>query len=70
LSGFIKDIGLAQTSVFGCVIVMLSWLGVNLLGVGLHSYGFTSGLAYALLTYAIIEILFILVSSIYLKKKG
>ena len=27
------------------VIVALSWFGVNLLGVGLHSYGFTSGLA-------------------------
>jgi cytochrome c-type biogenesis protein CcsB len=70
LSGFIKDIGLAQTSVFGCIVVMLSWLGVNLLGVGLHSYGFTSGLAYALLAYTLIEILFILVSSIYFNKKS
>lgn len=27
------------------VVVALSWFGVNLLGVGLHSYGFTTGLA-------------------------
>jgi ABC-type transport system involved in cytochrome c biogenesis permease subunit len=67
LSGFIKDIGLAQTSVFGCIIVMLSWLGVNLLGVGLHSYGFTSGLAYSLLAYAVIEVLFVLITSFILK---
>ena len=27
------------------IVVAFSWLGVNLLGVGLHSYGFTGGLA-------------------------
>ena len=59
LSGFIKDIGLALASVFGCIVVMLSWLGVNLLGVGLHSYGFTSGLFYALLSYCLFELAFI-----------
>jgi ABC-type transport system involved in cytochrome c biogenesis permease subunit len=63
LSGFIKDVGLAQGAVLGCIIVMLSWLGVNLLGVGLHSYGFTSGLFYALLVYSIIEIVFVITTS-------
>lgn len=29
-------------------VVALSWFGVNLLNVGLHSYGFTNGLAYGL----------------------
>ena len=32
----------------GGVIVSASWWGVNLLGVGLHSYGFTSGVALSL----------------------
>jgi hypothetical protein len=27
-------------SVFGNIVVSLSWFGVNMLGVGLHSYGF------------------------------
>ncbi len=27
-------------SVFGNIITSLSWFGVNMLGVGLHSYGF------------------------------
>lgn len=32
--------GVAVLAVFGNVIGSLSWFGVNMLGVGLHSYGF------------------------------
>jgi hypothetical protein len=32
-------------------VIAFSWWGVNLLGVGLHSYGFTSGIHDALWTY-------------------
>ena len=38
------------------VVVMLSWFGVNLLNIGLHSYGFVSGIAYALLGFIIFEV--------------
>ncbi len=38
--GFAKDRGMALLTVFGSVITSLSWFGVNMLGVGLHSYGF------------------------------
>jgi ABC-type transport system involved in cytochrome c biogenesis permease subunit len=38
--GFIRERGLAVMSVFGNIVVSLSWFGVNMLGVGLHSYGF------------------------------
>jgi cytochrome c biogenesis factor len=38
--GFVRERGLAVMSVFGNVVVSLSWFGVNMLGVGLHSYGF------------------------------
>jgi ABC-type transport system involved in cytochrome c biogenesis permease subunit len=31
----------AAGAVIGILLVMLTWIGVNLLGVGLHSYGFT-----------------------------
>ncbi|PIR18077.1 MAG: hypothetical protein COV48_07930 [Elusimicrobia bacterium CG11_big_fil_rev_8_21_14_0_20_64_6] len=27
-------------AIFGNIIVSLSWFGVNMLGIGLHSYGF------------------------------
>jgi hypothetical protein len=43
------------------MVVMLSWFGVNLLGVGLHSYGFTEGLVINLLSYFFIEFAFIFV---------
>jgi ABC-type transport system involved in cytochrome c biogenesis permease subunit len=41
LSGHIKDRGLALMAIFGNVVTAISWFGVNLLGIGLHSYGFT-----------------------------
>jgi len=38
--GFVRDRGIAVMAVFGNVVTSLSWFGVNMLGVGLHSYGF------------------------------
>ena len=38
--GFIGQRGLMLMAVFGNVITSFSWFGVNMLGVGLHSYGF------------------------------
>jgi ABC-type transport system involved in cytochrome c biogenesis permease subunit len=38
--GFIRQRGLMMMAVFGNVITSFSWFGVNMLGVGLHSYGF------------------------------
>ncbi|MGM0422179.1 MAG: cytochrome c biogenesis protein CcsA [Pseudomonadota bacterium] len=40
---------------FLSVIVMLSWFGVNLLSVGLHSYGFTSGVAASLFGFIFVQ---------------
>jgi len=42
------------------IIVALAWFGVNLLGVGLHSYGFTSGIAEGLAIFCILETIIIL----------
>lgn len=38
--GFIGQRGLMVMAIFGNVITSFSWFGVNMLGVGLHSYGF------------------------------
>lgn len=51
MGGYLKEIGIAVASAFGGTIVAFSWFGTNLLGVGLHSYGFTSGISQALWTY-------------------
>ncbi|WP_417848176.1 cytochrome c biogenesis protein CcsA [Thalassoglobus sp.] len=39
----VKDRGIAVLAVLGNAVVSWSWFGVNELGVGLHSYGFTEG---------------------------
>jgi ABC-type transport system involved in cytochrome c biogenesis permease subunit len=39
-AGYARERGIAMMTVFGNIITSLSWFGVNMLGVGLHSYGF------------------------------
>ncbi|MEM8952526.1 MAG: cytochrome c biogenesis protein CcsA [Verrucomicrobiota bacterium] len=43
MGGYIRDLGINIWAVILGVIVSFSWWGVNQLGVGLHSYGFTDG---------------------------
>jgi ABC-type transport system involved in cytochrome c biogenesis permease subunit len=40
MAGYIRHRGLMMMAVFGNIITSFSWFGVNLLGIGLHSYGF------------------------------
>ncbi len=61
VAGMIREIGLAVGSIIGCIMVMVAWLGVNLLGVGLHSYGFTTAMARGFYGYIIAELVFIVV---------
>ncbi|MCC6489373.1 MAG: cytochrome c biogenesis protein CcsA, partial [Candidatus Hydrogenedentes bacterium] len=57
IARYISDFGIVMGAVCCGMIVAFSWFGVNLLGVGLHSYGFTSGIAKALTTFYAIEVL-------------
>jgi ABC-type transport system involved in cytochrome c biogenesis permease subunit len=65
----IGPLGLAVGAVLGMIVVMWAWFGVNLLSVGLHSYGFTAGIATTLLIYVILEIVFIIVTAWIISKK-
>ncbi|MEK7675068.1 MAG: cytochrome c biogenesis protein CcsA [Verrucomicrobiota bacterium] len=38
--GLLRERGLMAMTVFGNIVTSFSWFGVNMLGVGLHSYGF------------------------------
>jgi ABC-type transport system involved in cytochrome c biogenesis permease subunit len=38
--GYIRQRGLMVMAIFGNIVTSFSWFGVNMLGVGLHSYGF------------------------------
>ena len=44
----VGDRGLAMLAVGGNIVTSWSWFGVNELGVGLHSYGFTEGVLFTL----------------------
>ena len=58
LSGIVRAKGFALGLVLNNIIVALAWFGVNLLNVGLHSYGFASGIAINLGLFIILEVLF------------
>jgi ABC-type transport system involved in cytochrome c biogenesis permease subunit len=49
--GFARDRGIMAMAIFGNVITSLSWFGVNMLGVGLHSYGFMDKAFWALASF-------------------
>ena len=57
-SAFTIACGLVLTN----IVVALAWFGVNLLNVGLHSYGFTEGVALNLAIFCLIEVLVVFVA--------
>lgn len=62
MGNMLRETGVSAMAVGGCVVVMIAWLGINNLGVGLHSYGFQSGLARGLIIYMVAEAVFLLVT--------
>ncbi len=56
LGGLLKPLGLSAGTIATGMVVAFSWWGVNLLGIGLHAYGFTSGMWATLLTFWGIEL--------------
>jgi ABC-type transport system involved in cytochrome c biogenesis permease subunit len=59
------NIGMAMTS----IAVSLAWFGVNLLAVGLHSYGFTEGTVTGLVSFIAGEMMFAVASYIMISKR-
>ncbi|MCB1556011.1 MAG: cytochrome c biogenesis protein CcsA [Alphaproteobacteria bacterium] len=59
IAGKLKPVPFAMGMALTTVVVALAWFGVNLLGVGLHSYGFTKGIALNLALFSGAEILFV-----------
>ncbi len=60
ISGHFGKTAFAAAAAYLNVVVALAWFGVNLLSVGLHSYGFISGIALALGIFCTVETVFIL----------
>jgi ABC-type transport system involved in cytochrome c biogenesis permease subunit len=49
--GMIRERGLINCAIFGNIVTSWSWFGVNMLGIGLHSYGFMESAFYWLLAF-------------------
>ncbi len=59
ISGMINRLQVMMALAALSIVVSLAWFGVNLLNVGLHSYGFISGMAYSLAGFIALEMLLI-----------
>jgi len=66
--GYVKQRGLMCLAVFGNVVTSWSWFGVNMLGIGLHSYGFTEAAFQALSIFVATQLLIIAIANLPLEK--
>ncbi len=66
--GMVKQRGLMCLAIGGNIITSWSWFGTNMLGVGLHSYGFTDAAFVALSGFVLSQIAIIAIALIPLEK--
>jgi ABC-type transport system involved in cytochrome c biogenesis permease subunit len=66
-AGMVKTRGMAVLTLFGNIVTAWSWFGVNMLGVGLHSYGFMEGALWWLGAFVISQLVLIGVGVVPLK---
>ena len=59
LLGLVRDRGLVNLAVFGNIVTSFSWFGVNMLGIGLHSYGFMDAAFKWLVAFIVSQLVFI-----------
>jgi len=62
--GMVRERGLAVLAVVGNIVTSWSWFGVNELGVGLHSYGFTQGVLFWLGIFMLSQILVMAIAAL------
>jgi ABC-type transport system involved in cytochrome c biogenesis permease subunit len=60
--GLIKDRGLMAMAVCGNIVTSFSWFGVNMLGIGLHSYGFMDEAFFWLMAFDVSQVALILLA--------
>ncbi|MBM3875310.1 MAG: cytochrome C biogenesis protein [Verrucomicrobia bacterium] len=65
--GYIKERGLMNMALVGNIVTAWSWFGVNMLGIGLHSYGFMDAAFKWLMTFNATQLLLIALGSLPLK---
>ena len=65
--GMVKERGFAVLAVAGNIVTAWSWFGVNELGIGLHSYGFTEGVLFYLVLFVLANLVAMALGCIPLK---
>lgn len=70
ISRHFKDLSYAFFTGLTSVIVILAWFGVNLLNVGLHSYGFSNDAALNILIFSLLELTILSILVIYARGKN
>ena len=60
--GYVKERGLMAMAIFGNIVTSFSWFGVNMLGIGLHSYGFMDKAFFWLMAFDISQATFIILA--------
>jgi ABC-type transport system involved in cytochrome c biogenesis permease subunit len=63
-AGLVKARGLAVLAIFGNIVTAWSWFGVNMLGVGLHSYGFMDAAFWWLVAFVVSQLAAILLAAV------
>jgi ABC-type transport system involved in cytochrome c biogenesis permease subunit len=66
--GFVRQRGLMCLAIFGNIVTSWSWFGTNMLGVGLHSYGFTEAAFWWLTAFVASQLAMIAVANLPLAK--
>ncbi|HEY5035757.1 MAG TPA: cytochrome c biogenesis protein CcsA, partial [Chthoniobacterales bacterium] len=62
--GLVRQRGLMVMAVFGNVVTSWSWFGVNMLGIGLHSYGFMDSAFPWLIGFGVSQLFFMLIGGL------
>jgi ABC-type transport system involved in cytochrome c biogenesis permease subunit len=62
--GLVKERGIACLAIFGNIITAWSWFGTNMLGVGLHSYGFMDKALTWLLLFVVSQVFLIIAANV------
>jgi ABC-type transport system involved in cytochrome c biogenesis permease subunit len=66
--GMVRQRGLMALAIFGNIVTSWSWFGTNMLGVGLHSYGFMDAAFYWLIGFVASQLLLIAIALVPLEK--
>lgn len=68
--GMIREKGLMVLAMGGNIVTAWSWFGTNMLGIGLHSYGFMEAAFKALVTFAVIQVVLMAMVALVRDKKA